>query len=190
MEAVNKEAMQMFSALLALGALAGSAVLAAAVFLRPGRAEGFLHEVSEAAREHAVRLSLLLAGTAMLGSLYFSEVVHYSPCKLCWYQRICMYSIAIVSLVATVRRERRQIAPYVLVLSLVGLTVSVYHYLVEWFPQIETNVCTVDVPCTTIWFRELGFLTLPSMAGIAFIGCALLMINVLRDPSETLTPAA
>lgn len=181
MEPVNTQAVQTFSALLALGAIAGAVVLSVAMVV-PGLA--VLNGVREAVLEHASRLTLLFAGTAMLGSLYFSEVAHYSPCKLCWYQRVCMYAIAIVSVVAVVRRERRTVAPYVLTLSLVGLAVSVYHYLVEWFPQMESNVCSLDVPCTTIWFRKFGFLTLPSMAGIAFIGCALVMVHVLRGPAD------
>ena len=60
--------------------------------------------------------------------------------------------------------------------ALVGLVVSTYHYLVEWFPQLESRVCSVDVPCTTVWFRKLGFLTMPSMAGIAFIAIALTLV--------------
>ena len=181
MEPVNTQAVQTFSALLALGAIAGAVVLLVAI-VAPGLA--VLNGVREAAQEHAARFTLLLAGTAMIGSLYFSEVAHYSPCKLCWYQRVCMYAIAIVSVVAVVRRERRTVAPYVLTLSLVGLAVSVYHYLVEWFPQMESNVCSLDVPCTTIWFRKFGFLTLPAMAGVAFTGCALVMVHVLRGPAD------
>lgn len=181
MNGMNTQAMQTFSALLALAAIAGIVVLAVSIAF----AGGVLNDVRTVAREHAVRFTLLLAGTAMLGSLYFSEVAHYSPCKLCWYQRICMYGIAIVSLVAVVRREQRVAAPYVLTFSLLGLVVSVYHYFVEWFPQLETKVCTLDVPCTTIWFRRFGFLTLPAMAGIAFIGCALLTANVLTDKTPT-----
>lgn len=170
---MNTQAVQTFSALLAVAAMGWSLLLVVSLSLS-GRTETG-RAVVTVARENAMRFSLLLSGTAMLGSLYFSEVAHYTPCKLCWYQRVCMYSIAVISLVATVRRERVAV-PYVLTLSLVGLVISVYHYLVEWFPQMESSVCAVDVPCTTIWFRELGFLTMPAMAGIAFASVALVML--------------
>ena len=177
--------MQTFSALLALAALVGSGVLFAGLVARSGP----LADIVNLARDGAARFSLMLAGSSMLGSLYFSEIAHYAPCKLCWYQRICMYSIALVSLVATVRREPlarvRVIAPYVLTLALLGLCVSTYHYVVEWFPQLESNVCSADVPCTTVWFRKFGFLTLPAMAGVAFIGVALVMTTVLRSRPDT-----
>ena len=165
--------MQMFSAILALAALCGAVVLASAMTFVRSTAAGA--EIVRIARDNSMRFALLLTGSSMLGSLYFSEVANYSPCKLCWYQRICMYGIALVSLVAVVRRERVA-APYVTVLAVVGLAISAYHYLVEWFPQLESRVCAVDVPCTTIWFRELGFLTMPSMAGIAFIAIILTMV--------------
>jgi disulfide bond formation protein DsbB len=170
---MNTEAVQMFSALLAVAAIGWSLLLVWAIFMGSKGETG--RAVLQVARDNAMRLSLLLAGASMVGSLYFSEVAHYAPCKLCWYQRVCMYSVAVISLVAVIRRERSA-APYVLTLSLVGLVVSTYHYVVEWFPQLESRVCAVDVPCTTIWFRELGFLTMPSMAGIAFIAIILTMV--------------
>lgn len=180
---VNTEAVQTFSALLALGALAGSTVMIMGLVLRPAA----LEDVMDLVRDRATAFVLLLTGTAMVGSLYFSEAANYAPCKLCWYQRICMYSIAIISLVAVVRREPgervRVLAPYVLVLSLVGLCVSTYHYLLEWYPQLESNVCSIDVPCTTVWFRKFGFLTLPGMAWAAFAAVALVMVAVLRAPA-------
>ena len=163
----------MFSALLAVAAIGWSLLLMWAIFA--GSKGEIGRAVLQVARDNAMRFSLLLAGVSMVGSLYFSEVAHYAPCKLCWYQRVCMYSVAVISLVAVIRRERSA-APYVLTLSLVGLVVSTYHYFVEWFPQLESRVCAVDVPCTTIWFRELGFLTMPSMAGIAFIAIILTMV--------------
>ncbi|MGA1363066.1 MAG: disulfide bond formation protein B [Ilumatobacteraceae bacterium] len=171
---MNTEAMQTFSALLAVAAMCGSVVLLAC--LTVARGTGFAGSVLAAVRDNAAALWLLLAGTAMAGSLWFSEVADYAPCKLCWYQRIAMYSIAVVSLVALVRREARVVAPYVLTLALVGLAVSSYHYLLEWYPTLESGVCSVDVPCTTIWFRTFGFVTLPFMAGVAFVSTALVAV--------------
>ena len=164
--------MQMFSAMLALAALAGALVLTASMTVARATAAGA--EIVRIARENAMRFALLLTGSSMLGSLYFSEIADYAPCKLCWYQRICMYGIALVSLVAVVRRERVA-AAYVTVLASVGLVISAYHYLVEWFPTLESDVCSLDVPCTTIWFRMFGFVTLPFMAGAAFLSVIVVM---------------
>ena len=40
----------------------------------------------------------------MLGSLYYSLIADYSPCELCWYQRICMYPLAPILLVGAIRK--------------------------------------------------------------------------------------
>ena len=178
---MNKEAVQLFSALLALATLAGGILTLAALVLggRPGWAEAVLTQV----RATGVWMICLITSGAMFGSLYFSEVANFSPCKLCWYQRIAMYSIAIVSFVAALRRDN-SIARYTIVLAPIGLVVSTYHYLLEWFPNIETSVCSLDVPCTSIWFREFGFVTLCFMAGCAFIAVTAISLAILRDSSE------
>jgi disulfide bond formation protein DsbB len=61
------------------------------------------------------------------------------------------------------------VVPYVLTLASLGAVISVYHYLVEWYPTLESNVCSLDVPCTTVWFREFGFVSLPQMALTGFV---------------------
>jgi len=99
-----------------------------------------------------------------------------------------MYPIAIVSLVGVIRRESspkvRMLAPYVMTLSVMGMCVSTYHYVLEWFPQLETSVCSLDVPCTTVWFREFGFLTLPGMAWVTFASVSAVMFVVLRSTDD------
>ena len=172
----------MFSALLGLATLLGAVVTMVAVFGegRSAMARAWLANV----RANAVWLMFAVTAGAMVGSLYFSEIVNYSPCKLCWYQRIAMYAIAIITLVAALRKDKK-IAPYTLALASVGLVVSMYHYPLEWFPNIETSVCSVDVPCTTIWFREFGFVTLSFIAGSAFLFVISLSLALLREQTET-----
>ena len=51
-------------------------------------------------------LTLAVAAVSVAGSLYFSESAGYVPCRLCWFQRIAMYPIAVVALVALLRRDR------------------------------------------------------------------------------------
>lgn len=157
--------MQVFSSVMGLVVLCGGVMtLIALVVTRTAWAESWLTTV----RQSAHLIVCGIAWGAMLGSLYFSEVANYQPCKLCWYQRIAMYSMAVVSAVAVIIRDR-SVFRYTLALAAVGLVVSTYHYLVEWFPSLESDVCSADVPCTTIWFREFGIVTLSFIAGSAFI---------------------
>ena len=175
---VNKEAVELFSAILALATVAGGIItLAALVFEKSmSWAGAWLTQV----RASGLWIICMITTGAMVGSLYFSESVGFAPCKLCWYQRIAMYSIAIISFVAALRNDKN-IVRYTIVLAPIGLIVSTYHYLLEWFPTLETNVCSLDVPCTAVWFRELGFVTLCFMAGCAFITVIAVSLAIIRE---------
>lgn len=175
MVAMNSDAVQTFSALLALVALSGGLLTFVALVVRASWAETWLATV----REYGVWAICAITSTAMVGSLYFSESVGYAPCKLCWYQRIAMYSIAIISFVAALRKDTN-IARYTVVLAPLGLIVAVYHYLLEWGVINESNVCSIDIPCTSIWFREFGFVTLCFMAACAFIAVIAFSLALLR----------
>ena len=164
------ETVQVFSALLATLAALGALVVFIAVFLG-ARGDVLLAGI----REVAHWLAFSVAAAAMIGSLYFSEVAEFVPCKLCWYQRIAMYSLAVILLVAAIKRDHG-VTKYALPLAVIGTGISTYHYLLEWFPSIETDVCSIDVPCTTIWFREFGFATLSFMALSGFLLIIALMV--------------
>ena len=123
----------------------------------------------------------------MGGSLYFSEGAHFHPCRLCWVQRGFMYPLAFLLGFAAWRRwpTARRIG---LAMAVVGGCVSIYHVILEHNPQLESNVCDLSTPCTQIWFKEFGFVTLPVMAlcGFAFIASILsLPPSSLRTRSTT-----
>ncbi|MDQ0165114.1 disulfide oxidoreductase [Bacillus horti] len=113
-------------------------------------------------------LSWMIATIATSGSLFFSEVMRFTPCNLCWYQRILMYPLAIILLIATVKQDRR-ISSYVLPFSGIGMLMSFYHYLLEktdLFPSSDA-ACGL-VPCTTEYINWFGFVTIPFLALVAF----------------------
>lgn len=173
---MEADAAQVFSAVLALSALAGAVITAVALVVSRGGA-GWALEVVRIVRETGQWLVFAVTAGAMVGSLWFSERVGYVPCTLCWYQRIAMFSLAVLSLVAALRRDKG-FSVYAIVAAAVGLVISSYHYLLEWFPQLETGVCSVDVPCNAVWFREFGFVTLAFMAGCAFIATIVFSVVV------------
>jgi disulfide bond formation protein DsbB len=138
-------------------------------------------------RERLGSTTLLLAaiaGTiAMLGSLYLSEVAHFPPCKLCWYQRIAMYPLPI-ALWISVWRDDRGIRPYIIAPALIGSVISVWHILIEHWPSLETTTsCDVNNPCGVIWVRQLRYFTIPTMALAGF--CFIIAMVSLCPPRET-----
>lgn len=122
-----------------------------------------------------------IAAVATAGSLTFSEVYHYTPCELCWVQRIAMYPLALLLGIAAVRRDL-DVRRYALPLSIGGALVSVWHVLVQRVPAMaSTTSCEATAPCTGIWVEALGVLTIPTMAGIGFIAITALLAAARPD---------
>ena len=111
--------------------------------------------------------ALIAAWVAMLGSLYLSEVRGYVPCLLCWYQRGLMYPLALILAGGLLLRTRW--LPYVVLpISLFGIGLSSYHYLLQKTMIFSASPCGDGAPCTTIWINWLGFVTisLPGAHGV------------------------
>ena len=117
----------------------------------------------------------IVASTAMFGSLYLSEIANLPPCRLCWYQRYAMYPVAIVLALAAWQREVRVRIP-VMITVIVGGGIAIYHYLVQWYPNLQGNSCSIEVPCGFAWFRVFGFISIPYMALSAFTFVLVMMI--------------
>ena len=120
---------------------------------------------------------------ATAGSLYFSEVANYLPCTLCWYQRIAMYPLVVILGIAAVRRDIG-IRIYAIPVAAIGAAIAAYHYLLEWFPEIDTGACSAVIPCTQVWFREFGFVSMPLLALVAFGLIITFLLIPLRSDGE------
>src|SRR5690606_11054580 len=117
-------------------------------------------------RDRALAGAFGIAAVATGGSLVFSDVYHFTPCELCWYQRIAMYPLVVLLGVAAVRRDL-DVRRYALPLAVVGAALSTWHVLVQRVPAMAaTTSCEATAPCTGIWVEALGWLTIPTMAGM------------------------
>lgn len=154
------------------------AVIALVVASRVGT-RGLLAELVDDLASVGLWLAWLVALVTTLGSLYFSLVAHYTPCALCWYQRIAMYPLALILLVAAVRRDRH-VGWYVLPLALVGAGLAVYHTQLQAFPSQHSTFCTTAEPCTVRYVWEFGFVSLPFMALSAFVFVITMTVLVAR----------
>lgn len=130
--------------------------------------------------KYGLYLAWLVALTATLGSLYFSEIREFVPCELCWIQRIFMYPLTII-LGISVFTDDRAVRKYVLPLTIIGGIVSLYHYLVQKVPGFaEIQPCAQGVPCSGQYINWLGFITIPFLALTAFTLITILMWNVKK----------
>jgi disulfide bond formation protein DsbB len=129
-----------------------------------------------------------VAISATVGSLYFSEVRAFVPCVLCWWQRIAMYPLVVVLGVATFRQDRGAWV-YALPLAVIGLGTSVYHYLIQKVPGLAPPaMCAVGVPCTAQYVNYFGFVTIPFMAGVAFLLITLGLTSVALAERRSVRP--
>jgi disulfide bond formation protein DsbB len=103
------------------------------------------------------------------GSLFFSEVLGYRPCELCWYQRILMYPIALTAVVAVLKKQY-SFALYSLILSVFGLIISLYHYNLQkgWIFHSDGLLCSQS-SCLGEYINWLGFITIPLLSFFGFL---------------------
>ena len=170
-----------FFSLLALTALGGTLAITVLQIARRGAPDGLAAQLLEDLAPAALPLAAVVAATSMLGSLWFSEVAGFVPCVLCWYQRIAMYPLAPILGIAAVRGDL-SIRPYALVLAASGAVISIYHYTIEWLPNLEVTACATDNPCSAVLVREFGFVSIPFMALCGFLAIAALLRVPARQP--------
>jgi disulfide bond formation protein DsbB len=97
-----------------------------------------------------------------------------------------MYSLAVILLVGALRRDR-SVRWYAAPLAAIGAVISTYHYLIEWHPEWEGTSCDADLPCSAVYFREYGFVSLSFMALCGFSAILALLLLVPQPapaPSE------
>jgi len=168
-------AMERFFALLAI--IAGSG----AVLLVVGRLVPAAANLVDMVRPARLWLAGVVAAVCVAGSLYFSENANFTPCKLCWFQRIAMYPLAVMLLIAAVRRDIA-IRIYAIPIAAIGALISIYHYVIEWNPSLSRGSCDITAPCTVPWFRQFGFISLPLMALCGF--AAIISLLTLGEVGE------
>lgn len=126
-------------------------------------------------------LAFIISMMATLGSLFFSEVMGYPPCILCWYQRICMYPLVLIIGAANLFPAKNSFH-FAFPLTLIGWLIAVYHNLLYYKILPESEVpCREGISCTTVFFEYLNFITIPSLSFFAFTFIGILLILTRRN---------
>ena len=179
-----EQASVFFSLLTVFAQLAVFVWIALTLLAQPssrGAVARFRARIAASVGPMALWLAVLVAGTCMTGSLYFSEVADFTPCKLCWFQRVCMYALVPILAIGAIRGDRN-VRPYATSLALIGAPISAYHYMLERFPNLEAGACDTSNPCTIVWFWRFHYISLPMMALTGF--AAVLMLLSIHRTSE------
>ena len=183
---MDLDTISLFFALLAVAAAAGTiGIVAIGLAGNTQWGSGLREQVFGAFEGLELWLAFAVAATATIGSLYLSEVAHLIPCTLCWYQRIAMYPLAVILLIAAVRRDHR-VRIYVAPLAAIGASIALYHRFIQAFPSLEGgSSCDPTAPCTVAYVEMFEFVTIPTMAlsGFLFI-LALLWLDRFNSPAD------
>lgn len=121
-------------------------------------------------KKHGLGLAFFIALASTLGSLFYSEIVGYEPCVLCWYQRIFMYPQVVLLGLAMFKKDL-SIIKYSISLSVIGAILAGYHYLLQ-LNIIKVLPCPAvgySVSCSKLFVMQFGYITIPLMSFTAFL---------------------
>lgn len=122
----------------------------------------------------------LIAAVATAGSLFFSYVMGFAPCVLCWYQRICLFPLVVV-LARGLFPLDRSVVKYALPLAALGWLVAGYHNLIYAGVVPERlQPCTQGVSCTEEYIELFGVLSIPMLSWLAFTALTGILLTVHR----------
>jgi disulfide bond formation protein DsbB len=117
----------------------------------------------------------LIAGVAVLGSLFYSEIVKFPPCSLCWYQRIALFPLALLFTQGLLSFDR-SVVRFTLPLAGFGWVVALYHNLLYAgiIPE-ALSPCSQGVPCTKQYPKLLGIFSIPMLSLLTFTALLVLL---------------
>lgn len=129
---------------------------------------------------------LTLASIAL--TLFYSDVLGFQPCPLCWYQRIFLYPQAILLGMAVFKRDI-YIADYSIVLSVIGAAFALYQHALQMLGEgsLPCPASPEGVSCAQRIVFEFGYVTFPLMAFTLFAFLIVLMLFVRTRSNEIAT---
>lgn len=122
---------------------------------------------------------------ALIGSMYFSNVMMLPPCTLCWYQRICIFPLSLLLAVGFLKKDDN-IFFYTFPLVAIGWVISLYHNLLYYkiIPE-AIKMCTSGISCTSKQIEIMGFITIPLMAFTSLTITLILLILFYQKTRTT-----
>jgi len=129
-------------------------------------------------------LCWLVASVSTMGSLFFSYVMGFAPCVLCWYQRIFLFPLVLILAVGLFPLDRN-VVKYAFPLAIAGWLTAAYHNLLYAgiIPE-SIQPCSQGVSCTEEYIKLFGFLSIPMLSLLSFTTIISLLIILYRRTSK------
>lgn len=143
-----------------------------------------LNDIGALLKNWGVHLSVLLAFSGAFFTLFYSEVLGFEPCFLCWWQRICLYpQILMFALALKKPYLRASASTYSIWLSSFGALFALYHHILQVYPAGHLPCSATGPSCAKITFIEFGFVTYPMMA-LALFAMLIVVQMFLKENQE------
>lgn len=127
-------------------------------------------------KKYTLHLVFIISLIGTLMSLYFSDILGWVPCNLCWYQRILLYPLILIVPVAIILKDTK-VYRYILSLSILGSLVALYHNLLFWkiIPE-SPAICRNGISCVDLNLQLYSFITIPLLSFLAFAFITVLVL--------------
>jgi len=131
-------------------------------------------------KDYTFYLGFIIALGAVALSLFYSEIVGYPPCELCWIQRIFLYPQLILFGMELYKRDR-SIVDFSIVFAILGALTSIYHVYIETGGVSSLPCAAVNavgqVSCATRYIYEFGYVTIPVMSLTLSVFIIIILVN-------------
>ena len=132
--------------------------------------------------EYGLLAIFFLSTLAVAGTLLMQFAGDLTPCVLCWWQRIFMYPIPVISLIALVKGQKiSDVADYILALSFIGAAFALYQHLLQVLPSGTLIPCDATNDCAVRSVLYFNFVTIPWMALTVFAAIFLIALLARRQ---------
>ncbi|MBC8208869.1 MAG: disulfide bond formation protein B [Desulfobulbaceae bacterium] len=129
-------------------------------------------------------LCWLIATISTTGSVFFSSVMEFAPCVLCWYQRICLFPLVILLATGLFSMDNK-VVKYSLPLAIAGWLTAAYHTLLyAGIIPASIQPCTQGISCTEEYIDLFGFISIPMLSFLSFSTIIVLLIILKRRMSR------
>ena len=143
-----------------------------ALFHTPSRAK-----IIRSGRDIGLLAIFILSTLAVAGTLLMQYAGGLEPCLLCWWQRVFMYPIPLISLIALMKGQKiSDVADYILALSFIGGLFALYQHLLQVLPSGSLIPCSATDDCAIRTIFYFNFVTIPWMALTVFAAIFLIAL--------------
>ena len=127
-------------------------------------------------QKNAILLAWIISLGGLAVSLFFGEILHMEPCRLCWYQRIAILPLALFLGIAFHKRDRK-LAMYSFPFAVFGAIFAFYQVITQYFPSTHVHaLCGSAQACALPIFYIFGVVSFPLLSMLGFTAIALLLL--------------